>query len=153
MKTDFSLQNVLDIRHDKVEALEIKLSALVAQQMTAQKNLENLQLYQATIMEKLLKAQLGEMDLTRVALLRANTVTVDDEMLFVRSEIRKLGNEIEKMRNDLVKARQDEETLETLKRKRIEFYNLELSQAEAKAQDDIYIAQAYRQRLIEVSAL
>jgi flagellar export protein FliJ len=153
MKPDFSLQNVLDVRHDRVEAFEIKLSILLSQQMNAQKLLEELRAYSALLMDRLMKAQSGEMDLTKVSLLRSNMLTVDDQLILARAEINRLEREIEKMRSDLIKARQDEETLQTLKRKRIEFYNLELAQAEAKAQDDIYISQAYRQRLVEVSAL
>jgi hypothetical protein len=44
----------------------------------------------------------------------------------------------------LVKAKQDEETLEILKKKRHEIYMAEQIQIEARAQDDIYIARAFR---------
>jgi flagellar biosynthesis chaperone FliJ len=43
-----------------------------------------------------------------------------------------------------VAAKQSEETLEILKRKRYEVYLAEQLQIESRAQDDIYIAQAFR---------
>jgi flagellar biosynthesis chaperone FliJ len=45
---------------------------------------------------------------------------------------------------ELIAARQSEETLEILKRKRYEVYQAEQLQIESRAQDDIYIAQAFR---------
>jgi flagellar biosynthesis chaperone FliJ len=51
---------------------------------------------------------------------------------------------VEDKRAELVAAKQSEETLEILKRKRHEVYLAEQLQIESRAQDDIYIAQAFR---------
>jgi flagellar biosynthesis chaperone FliJ len=56
--------------------------------------------------------------------------------------------EADNKRKELIAARQDEETLQILKRKRIEIYNQEQAMIEARQQDEIYIAQAYRQRML-----
>jgi flagellar biosynthesis chaperone FliJ len=64
----------------------------------------------------------------------------------VRAELARLEVAIRQKRNELVAAKQDEEVLEILKRKGIESYNAEVTLQESRTQDDIYIAQAFRQR-------
>jgi flagellar export protein FliJ len=149
MQPKFSLQNVLDLRHDRVEALEVKLGGLIQLQVNTQGTLDALLVFQANLMTQQAQAQMGDVDLVAVSLLRSNLLSVDQQILLTRAELSRLAAEVEKKRSELVKARQDEETLQTLKRRRIEFFNAEQAQREAKTQDDIYIAQAYRQRSVE----
>lgn len=146
MAPRFNLQNVLDIRHSKVEALEIELSELMIQQQQAEEALNSLQQQRMGLMLRLSQAQIGELDLVEINLLHANMVQIGEQIIVATDKLRKAEQAVERKRKELVQARQDEETLEILKRKRIEAYNQEQAQSEARTQDDIYISQAFQQR-------
>lgn len=150
MVPKFSLQNVLDLRHSHVEALEVELSQLIQAQLNAQGILEAFVTLQIDLMQKLTLEQVGEMDLFSVSILRSNILTVDYQIVAVKEKLRSATLEVEAKRQELIQARQKEETLETLKNKRIEVYQTEVAQHEARAQDEIYISQAFRQRSAEV---
>lgn len=144
MAPKFSLQNVLDIRHGKVELLEIELGKLLAVQQETQSLLSELQEFQASLLEQLSMAQSGEIDLVRLNLLRLDVGQVNKRINSVILELKRQAQEIKDKRAELVEARQSEETLEILKRKRHEAYMAEQVQIELRAQDDIYIARAFR---------
>jgi flagellar export protein FliJ len=144
MAPKFSLQNVLDIRHGKVELLEIELGKLLAVQQETQSLLSELQEFQASLLEQLSMAQSGEIDLVRLNLLRLDVGQVNKRINSVILELKRQAKEIKDKRAELVEARQSEETLEILKRKRHEAYMAEQVQIELRAQDDIYIARAFR---------
>ena len=144
MAPKFSLQNVLDVRHDKVELLEIELSKLLLAQQESEARLLSLQEFQGDLLEQLSGAQSGEIDLVKIGLLRLNILQVNAYIESVTLELARQNQEIKEKRSDLVAAKQSEETLEILKRKRYETYLAEQVQIEARAQDDIYIAQAFR---------
>ncbi len=144
MAPKFSLQNVLDLRHGKVELLEIELGKLLAVQQETQTLLTSLQAFHADLLEQLSAAQSGEIDLFKINLLRLNVLQVNKHIESVALELARQNQEIKDKRSALVEARQSEETLEILKRKRHEVYLAEQVQIEARAQDDIYISQAFR---------
>jgi flagellar export protein FliJ len=144
MAPRFSLQNVLDVRHGKVELLEIELSKLLAAQQETEMRLVSLQEFQCDLLDQLRDAQLGEIDLSRISLLRLNILQVNTYIESVSLELARLNREVKEKRAELVKGKQSEETLEILKRKRHEVYLAEQVQIESRAQDDIYIAQAFR---------
>lgn len=140
----FSLQNVLDIRHDKVELLEIELGKLFAAHQQTLNLMNSLEQYQTSLFEQMGEAQTGEIDLVKLKLLLLNTLQVGKHIEAVTLELKKQSAEIEKKRTEIVQAKQAEETLTILKRKRNEVYEAEQIQIEAQAQDDIYIARAFR---------
>ena len=140
----FSLQNVLDLRHGKVELLEIELGKLMAIHQETQNLHTSLGQYLESLLNQLSAAQTGEIDLVNLNLLRLNVLQVNKHIDLVRLELKKQAVEIENKRAQLVQAKQSEETLEILKRKRNEVYAAEQLQIEAQAQDDIYIARAFR---------
>jgi flagellar export protein FliJ len=142
----FSLENVLNIRHDKVEVLEVELSKMMKLLIEAETILETLKKSQSDLLEKLTEAQSGELDLFEISLLRSNILTIDGQIAVVKQELVRLESLVNQKRSELIQAKQEEETLQILKRKRIETYNAEQAHLEAKIQDDIYIAQAFRQR-------
>jgi flagellar export protein FliJ len=144
MSPKFSLQNVLDVRHGKVELLEIELSKLLAAQQKTEMRLASLQEFQRDLLDQLRDPQVGEMDLSKISLLRLNILQVNTYVENVSLELASLNHAVQDKRGELVKAKQSEETLEILKRKRHEVYVAEQVQIEARAQDDIYIAQAFR---------
>jgi flagellar export protein FliJ len=144
MVPKFSLQNVLDIRHGKVELLEIELGKLLSAQKEAESRLLALQEFQRNLLDQLSAAQSDDIDLVKTNLLRLNILQVQAYTETVKLELARLAQQVKDKRAELVQAKQSEETLEILKRKRHEVYLAEQIQIEARAQDDIYIAQAFR---------
>jgi flagellar export protein FliJ len=140
----FSLQNVLDIRHEKVEILEIELGKLLAIQLETQKLLSSLEQYQDNLLNQLSVALTGDLDLVNLDLLRSNALQINKHIETVTLELKKQSLAIEDKRTEIIQAKQSEETLEILKRKRHEIYTAEQIQIEAQLQDDIYIARAFR---------
>jgi flagellar export protein FliJ len=150
MPPAFSLQSVLDVRHNRVEALEIELGRLLAMQLNAQNLLAGLCETQKDLMNHLAEAQQGEIDLFKIRVLHDDLRVVGERMETVKEELSRLEMQIEKKRRDLVAARQEEETLQILRRKRLEAYQAEQERLEMAFQDDLYIAQAFRQRYQEI---
>lgn len=146
MAPKFVLQNVLDVHHSRVEALEIQLGRLLSFKKDAEINLENLHNSKDELMHRLEHAQIGEIDLFAISALRSNLLVIDKRIETVLVELARLEEAIRQKRKELVTARQDEEVLQILKRKGIETYNAEIALQETRTQDDIYIAQAFRQR-------
>ena len=144
MAPKFSLQNVLDIRHGKVELLQIDLSKLLNALQETEARLFSLQEFQVELLEELRLAQSGEIDLVKINLLRLNILQVNAYIESLTLELARQKQAVEDKRAELVTAKQSEETLEILKRKRHEVYVAEQLQIESRAQDDIYIAQAFR---------
>jgi flagellar export protein FliJ len=144
MSPKFSLQSVLDFRHGKVELLEVELGKLLSTHQETQSLFDSLQEYQSSLLEQLSVTQSDEIDLVKMNLLRLNILQVGKHIGMVSLELKKQEKEIEAKRDEMVKAKQSEETLETLKRNRYEIYLAEQLQVEAQAQDDIYIARAFR---------
>ena len=140
----FSLQNVLDLRHGQVELLEIELGKLQAIHQETQNLRASLEQYQASLLDQLSETQTGEIDLVKLNLLRLNVLQTNKHIELVIVELKKQSIAIDDKRFQLVEAKQSEETLEILKRKRHEIYMAEQVQIEAHAQDDIYIARAFR---------
>ena len=144
MALHFSLQNVLDIRHGKVELLEIELGKLLTAHQQTQVLLNSLQEFQVNLLDQLTSAQSGDFDLFKIGLLRLNILDATKRIEIVMVELEKQNWAIKNKRAELVEARQAEETLEILKRNRHEVYVAEQLQVESREQDDIYIAQAFR---------
>ena len=144
MAPKFSLQNVLDIRHGKVELLQIDLSKLLNALQETEARLFSLQEFQVELLEELRLAQSGEIDLVKINLLRLNILQVNAYIESLTLELTRQKQAVQDKRAELVTAKQSEETLEILKRKRHEVYVAEQLQIESRAQDDIYIAQAFR---------
>jgi flagellar export protein FliJ len=144
MAPKFSLQNVLDIRHGKVELLQIELGKLLTAQQETEARLFAFQEFHRELLDQLSLVQLGEIDLVKSNLLRVNILQVNAYIESLTLELVKQKQAVENKRAELVTAKQSEETLEILKRKRHEVYMAEQLQIESRAQDDIYIAQAFR---------
>jgi flagellar export protein FliJ len=144
MAPKFSLQNVLDLRHGKVELLEIELGKLLSLRQATENLCLSLQERQISLLERLQAAQSGEIDLFEMNLLRSEGLQVTQQLEKLALELARQNEEIKAKRAELIEARQSEETLEILKRKRYEVYQAEQVQIEARAQDDIYIARAFR---------
>jgi flagellar export protein FliJ len=150
MPPKFSLQNVLEVRHSRVEALEIELGKLQMEQLNIEAQLSTLHDLTVRLMEGLQRSMQGELDMVLLALLRSDLKFVEDTTVKVQTELAQMKLRVETKRRELVAAKQDEEVLQILKRKRLEAYAVEQAEQEARTQDDIYISQAFRNRAQEV---
>lgn len=142
----FSLQAVLDVRHSRVEAHEIALGRLLAEEKQGQVYLEALTARHAQWMAQLQRAMQGEMDVVTVDLIRSGLLSIETEIGRVKMVLKELARAVEDQRRRLIDAHQDEEVLVTLKKKRQELFLNEQKAREANLQDDVYIAQSFRQR-------
>ena len=140
----FSLQNVLDVRHRKVELHEIELGKLMTTQKQLEMQLLSLREFRENLLDELNNVQSGDIDLVKCNLLRLNILQVNTYIENATVQLSKLNIQVDDKRRELVKAKQSEETLEILKRKRHEVYLADQVEKEARQQDDIYIARAFR---------
>ena len=140
----FSLLSVLDIRHGKVELIEIELGKILTIHQKTQLLHLSLQEFQVKLLDQLSAAQSGDFDLFKIGMLRLNILDAAKRIEVVAAELEKQIWQIKNKRVELIAAKQAEETLEILKRKRYETYLVEQIQLESREQDDIYIAQAFR---------
>jgi len=144
MTPKFSLQNVLDIRHEKVERLEVELSKALAACQATEDLLLTLQEEHQHYLQALQSAQEGEINLLDLQLLRSTILMLDKQILATMHKLAEQRTAAEEKRIEVIKAKQDEETLEMLKQKRKDAFLEEQALAEARQQDDIYIARAFR---------
>jgi flagellar export protein FliJ len=144
MALKFALQNVLDLRHRKVELHEIELGRLMSARQRTEMELASLRELHINLLDQLNTAQTDDIDLLKSNWIRLNILQVNALIENTVLQLINLNKEVENKRNELVQAKQSEETLEILKRKRHEVYLAEQVEIEARIQDDIYIARAFR---------
>lgn len=144
MPPAFIFQNVLDIRHSKVEAIEIQLGKVENKlKLLIEKRNALVQQKKDQLDEMTAKMQ-GEIILQELALLQVSIKRLDDQIKHLESEILEYQKKVIQIRATLVEAKQDEETLEILKDKEIEKYKAEIKRVEGIQQDDIYISLAFQ---------
>lgn len=146
MAPRFSLQNVLDIRHNQVEAVEIELSNLLARQLELESRLTSLHQVKTHLLDGLAAAMTGEINLHNIHLQQKDLALIIEYIEATAEELQEMIRRVNEKRQELVQAKQSEEMLQVLKRKRIEQYNAEQAQIESRAQDDLYIARGFKQR-------
>lgn len=146
MAPRFSLQNVLDIRHNQVEAVEIELGNLIARQFELESRLSALHQVKEHLIDGLSAAMTGEINLQKIHLQQKDLALIIEYIDTTDEELQAMIRRVDEKRQELVQAKQSEEMLQVLKRKRIEQYNAEQAQIESRAQDDLYIARGFRQR-------
>ncbi|MEN6298624.1 MAG: flagellar export protein FliJ [Anaerolineaceae bacterium] len=145
MPPKFSLQPVLDYRHNRVEVLEVELGRLLQTQKLGQTILEALQDSRGRIINQLKDRQQGEIDLFLVSRLRSSLNNVNERIIQQEAYLVELDYQVQEKRNEVISAKQDDEALQTLKDREIERYQAEQAQKENRLQDDIYISRAFRQ--------
>lgn len=145
MPPKFSLQPVLDYRHNRVEVLEVELGRLLKTQKLGQTILEALQDSRGRIINQLKDRQQGEIDLFLISRLRSSLNNVNERIIQQEAYLVELDYQVQEKRNEVISAKQDDEALQTLKDREIERYQAEQAQKENRLQDDIYISRAFRQ--------
>ena len=96
MAPKFSLQNVLDVRHGKVELLEIEFSKLLSAKHEMEIKLSSLQEFQRNLLDQLKDAQRSKIDLSKIRLLRLNIVQVNTHIENVSLELARLNRAIQR---------------------------------------------------------
>ena len=86
------------------------------------------------------------MDLFALQCLRVDLKQVSNRIDTLKLEIHETNLWIESKRQEIVAARQAEEVLEILKGKEHDRFVEQQNQRDARLQDDLYIAHAFRQR-------
>jgi flagellar export protein FliJ len=143
MPPKFSLQNVLDYRHSKVEKLEVILGRLHHQLQTAKEQLAAMEQEKQHLMEELGTYQNGNLNLQKILQARTFLKRIQKGMDRQKAEIENLTVETENTRLALVQAKQDEVALEKLSEKELQVYTDRANMREKQQQDDIYISQAH----------
>lgn len=115
MPPKFSLQTVLDVRHSKVEAMEIELGQIQQEKLQKENFLQTLYLAQDKLYESLHQSMSGELDLVQVNLLRANINQVSARLQATNQTIQELDQKIHLKRLQLIEAKKEEELLKILK--------------------------------------
>jgi flagellar export protein FliJ len=145
MPPKFSLQPVLEYRHNHVEVLEVELGRIVHLHQEANQMLQTLEQRQKNLTRELTGSQKeGEIDLEKVGQLRNTLRRLAGRIQLQKERIEELICAEETKRSNLVAAKQGEEALETLKDKEVARYRAKVTHQENNLQDDIYISQAYR---------
>ncbi len=143
MPPKFSLQNVLDYRHSKVEKLEVVLGRLQHQLQSAREKLEAMEQERQRLMVELGSYQNGDLNLQKILQARTFLKRIQKGMDRQKEEIEQLKVEVEKTRLELIQAKQDEAALEKLSQKELQAYTDRANMREKQQQDDIYISQAH----------
>jgi flagellar export protein FliJ len=143
MAPKFSLQNVLDYRHSKVEKLEVVFGRVQNQLQAAHEKLISMETEKQRLMKELGSYQSGNIDLQTVLQARTYLKRIQKGIDVQQIEIKRLTVEVEIARSALVEAKQDEVALEKLSEKELQTFTDKVNVREKQQQDDIYISQAH----------
>lgn len=147
MAPKFSLQAVLDFRHNRVEGLEMEYGKLQdARQQGLTMQAETSQ-FLGQLYNQLQESQNGELDLFVIQHLRSDISSTQERLAQISAALALLEEKIEAKRLEMIAARQSEETLNTLKDKEQTRWLAERTRAENSQQDDTYISQAFRRSI------
>jgi flagellar export protein FliJ len=142
----FTLQSVLDVRHSKVEALEVVLGQLLIEEKRARTHHDQLVVQHTQLIKQIQLSMQDEMDLVLLDFLRHSLYGVEKGIVQVNTLLKEFTRLIAARREELIRAHQDEEVLQTLKKQRQEAYQVEQSRIEANLLDDLYTARSFQQR-------
>jgi len=143
MPPKFSLQNVLDYRHSKVEKLEVIFGRTQNQLLLAKEQLAAMESERDTLLKDLGSYQNGDLNLQKILQARTFLKRVQKSMDRQKLEIARLSVEAENARLALIQAKQDEVALEKLSQKELQVFTDKANMREKQQQDDIYISQAH----------
>jgi flagellar export protein FliJ len=143
MSPRFSLQNVLDYRHSKVEKLEVVLGRLQNLLQVAQERMSAMGIEKQRLLNELGSYQSGNLDLQTILQARTYLKRLQKSIDRQQVEINKLSVDVENARIALVEAKQDEVALEKLSAKELQIHTDKVNIREKQQQDDIYISQAH----------
>ncbi|GAP22526.1 flagellar export protein FliJ [Leptolinea tardivitalis] len=143
MPPKFSLQNVLDYRHSKVEKLEVTFGHLQNQLQNARDQLGSLEKEREGLLQELASYQNGDLNLQKILQARTFLKRLQKGIDRQKGEIANLVIEVENARQALIQAKQDEAALEKLSEKELQIYTERVNMREKQQQNDIYISQAH----------
>jgi|GEM_PF-377604 len=146
MATKFSLQTVLDYRHQRVTTLEVELSQLVQAWHRAQAVLTGHAAHHTQLLATLREKQAGLLNLGHLELLRRNVKQAERAIVQQQAVVAAAHELALAKQTELVSARQAEEALEKLKAQAQARWQAAEAQHDQRQRDDIYSARSYQRR-------
>jgi hypothetical protein len=96
MAPKLSLQNMQDVRREKVEHYQTELSKLLAARHEMEKRLVSVKAFQRDLLDQLREAQYGEIDLSKVSLLRAHILQLNSYIENISLDLARLNHQVKK---------------------------------------------------------
>lgn len=141
----FSLQSVLDLRHSRLEAIELEMAQAQAARAQQAARLASLEEQHMRLLEDLRQLQTRRtLDLGALTFTRNTLARTEAEIRAQRIRLAEAEALVEKVREALVAAKQDEETLIALKDKAMEAEAREQNRLAEAEVDDLNISRAFR---------
>jgi flagellar export protein FliJ len=146
MPPKFTLQNLLDYHHSRVELFEVELGKLYHSHLEVTGQIDQLHSEQERLFVELKETQSGELDLQKISLTRSNIRNVQENIARHKKLLQMLEEAIEIKKAELIEVKQDEAVFEKLKEKELDRFNEKQMAIEKVLQDDIYTSKAHRQK-------
>lgn len=141
----FSLQSVLDVRHSRLEAVELEMAQAQAVRAQHAATLVALEEQHTRLLDDLRQLQTRRtLDLGALTFTRSTLARTEAEIRAQRIRLAEAEALVEKVREALVAAKQDEETLIALKDKVMEAEAREQNRLAEAEVDDLNISRAFR---------
>lgn len=141
----FSLQSVLDVRHSRLEAVELEMAQAQAARAQHAATLASLEEQHTRLLDDLRQLQTRRtLDLGALTFTRSTLARTEAEIRAQRIRLAEAEALVEKVREALVAAKQDEETLIALKDKVMEAEAREQNRLAEAEVDDLNISRAFR---------
>ena len=141
----FSLQSVLDVRHSRLEAVELEMAQAQAARAQLAAALAALEEQHTRLLDDLRQLQTRRtLDLGALTFTRSTLARTEAEIRAQRIRLAEAEALVEKVREALVAAKQDEETLIALKDKVMEAEAREQNRLAEAEVDDLNISRAFR---------
>ncbi len=143
MKSRFRLQTVLEYRGRIVEALEVALAGLRAEERDAETRLAELYSQQQQVIAAMRMHQSGELDLLIIRQLQRNWMIFKSSIEQQVQRLADLQEAVNAKRLELLEAVKEHDVLLKLKERHANAWQAELNRQELNERDDQYIARAY----------
>ena len=141
----FSLQSVLDVRHSRLEAIELEMAQAQAMRAQHAAALAALDDQHTRLLDDLRRLQTRRtLDLGALTFTRSTLARTENEIRAQRLRLAEAEARVTTVREALVIAKQDEETLMTLKDRAIEAETREENRKAEIEVDDLNISRAFR---------
>lgn len=143
MNSRFRLQIVLEYRERIVEAFEVALARLRAEERDAETRLAELYSEQKEVIDAMRIQQSGHLDLLIIRQLQRNWMVFKSKIEQHVQRLAELQEAVNAKRLELLEGVKERDALLKLKERHANAWQAELNRQELKELDDQYIARAY----------
>lgn len=142
-KFQFSLDTVLDYRHQIQDSLQVELAAITAQVNRQQAAVDAAQGRYAATNQEFREKKLAGMTIAELSGYETALEAAEREIQRELMRLRDLQRKEEAKRQELVQAKQDASSVEKLREKKLEAYRREEQKAEEHYMDDLVCAKGH----------